>query len=82
MSLSNFDWKSEILTQDTVIDSFESEDSELNDFLFNAELAQTTEKPKQKELMQKGGEIFSALLDDGMQVSGTETTFEINSNIP
>jgi hypothetical protein len=35
MSLSNFDWKSEILTQDTVIDSFGNEDSELNDFLFN-----------------------------------------------
>jgi hypothetical protein len=28
--------------------------------------------------MQKGGEIFSELLDDGMQVSGTETSFEIN----
>jgi biotin operon repressor len=28
--------------------------------------------------LKKNGEIFSELLDDGMQVSGTETTFEIN----
>jgi GNAT superfamily N-acetyltransferase len=35
MSASNFDWKSEILTNDTKIGSFESEDEELNDFLLN-----------------------------------------------
>ena len=43
-----------------------------------SELSTTPEKSKQKSLMQKSGEIFSELLDNGMQVSGTETTFEIN----
>ncbi|MDR0367899.1 MAG: ORF6N domain-containing protein [Bacteroidales bacterium] len=43
-----------------------------------AELSQANDEPTQKSLMQKGGEIFSELLDDGMQVSGTETSFEIN----
>jgi hypothetical protein len=43
-----------------------------------SELVQTTKKPKQKSLMQKSGDFFFDLLDDGMQTSGTETTFEIN----
>jgi predicted GNAT family N-acyltransferase len=34
-SVEDFDWKSEILTEDTVINSFESENEELNDFLIN-----------------------------------------------
>ncbi|MDR0370419.1 MAG: ORF6N domain-containing protein [Prevotellaceae bacterium] len=43
-----------------------------------AELSQTKDEPTQESLMQKSGEIFSELLDDGMKVSGTETSFEIN----
>jgi predicted XRE-type DNA-binding protein len=35
-------------------------------------------KSKQKELMQKSGEIFADILDDGLQVSDTETSFEID----
>jgi phage regulator Rha-like protein len=43
-----------------------------------AALAQTTEKPKQKSLMQKGGEIIAELLDDDMQVTEAETSIEVN----
>ncbi|GMO26097.1 MAG: hypothetical protein Pg6A_13330 [Termitinemataceae bacterium] len=35
-------------------------------------------KSKQKELMQKSGEIFADILDDDLQVSDTETSFEID----
>ncbi len=42
------------------------------------ELSQNPEKEEQKSLIQKGGEIFSELFNDGIQVSETETTFEIN----
>lgn len=35
-------------------------------------------KAKQKELMQKSGEIFADILDDDLQVSDTETSFEID----
>jgi len=43
-----------------------------------AELSQSPEQYKQKTLMQKGGDIIADLLDDGLQVTDTETTFEIN----
>jgi hypothetical protein len=43
-----------------------------------AALAETTEKPKQKSLMQKGGEIIAELLDDDMQVTEAETSIEVN----
>jgi hypothetical protein len=43
-----------------------------------AELSQSPEEFKQKTLMQKGGDIIVDLLDDGLQVTDTETTFEIN----
>ncbi|MDR3266665.1 MAG: ORF6N domain-containing protein [Tannerella sp.] len=43
-----------------------------------AALSETTEKPKQKSLMQKSGDIIAELLDDSMQVTDTETSFEIN----
>ncbi|MDR3273545.1 MAG: ORF6N domain-containing protein [Flavobacteriaceae bacterium] len=43
-----------------------------------AELSETTEKPKQKSLMQKGGEILAEILDDDFQVTDKETTMEIN----
>jgi hypothetical protein len=42
------------------------------------ELSETTDKPRQKSLMQRGSEILSSLIDDTMQVTGTETSFEIN----
>jgi hypothetical protein len=43
-----------------------------------AELSETTEKDKQKTLMQKGGELFAEILDDDLQVTDTETSLEIN----
>jgi hypothetical protein len=42
------------------------------------ELPRTASKAEQKELMQKSGEIFADILDDGLQVSDTETSFEID----
>jgi hypothetical protein len=42
------------------------------------ELSKTSGKTRQKSLMQKSGEIISELLDDGLQVTDTETSFEIN----
>ncbi|MDR3367190.1 MAG: ORF6N domain-containing protein [Prevotellaceae bacterium] len=43
-----------------------------------AALTQATEKPKQKSLMQKSGEIIAELLDDDMQVTEAETSIEVN----
>jgi hypothetical protein len=43
-----------------------------------AELSGTPEKDRQKSLMQKGGEIIAEILDDSLQVTDTETSFEIN----
>ena len=40
--------------------------------------ATVTEKEEKEELMQKGGEIISSILGDSLNVSETETTFEIN----
>ncbi|MDR1785945.1 MAG: hypothetical protein LBR23_05710 [Spirochaetaceae bacterium] len=42
------------------------------------ELSRTTEKPAQKMLAQKGGEIIAEILGDGFAASATETTFEID----
>jgi hypothetical protein len=42
------------------------------------EVSKTTSKPKRDELMQKSGNIIADILDDGMEVSGTETSFEID----
>jgi hypothetical protein len=42
------------------------------------ELSKAPGKTRQKSLMQKSGEIISELLDDGLQVTDTETSFEIN----
>jgi hypothetical protein len=44
-----------------------------------AALAQTTEKPKQKSPVQKGGEIIAELPDNDMQVTEAETGIEVNS---
>ena len=43
-----------------------------------AELSNTKDKFKQKNLMQQGGDILADLLDDEMQVSDSETTIELN----
>ncbi|MDR2472883.1 MAG: ORF6N domain-containing protein [Tannerella sp.] len=43
-----------------------------------SELSETTEKFKQKSLMQKGGEIIADILDDGLKTTDTETTIELN----
>jgi phage regulator Rha-like protein len=43
-----------------------------------SELPEASSKAKQKELMQKSGEIFADILDDGLHVSDTETSFEID----
>jgi hypothetical protein len=42
------------------------------------ELSKTPGKTRQKSLMQKSGEIISEILDDGLQITDTETSFEIN----
>jgi hypothetical protein len=36
------------------------------------------DEPEQKSLMQKSGEIIAELLDDGLSVSSSETTIELN----
>lgn len=43
-----------------------------------AELSNTKDSFKQKNLMQQGGDILADLLDDELQVSDSETTFELN----
>jgi hypothetical protein len=43
-----------------------------------AALSETTEKTKQKSLMQRGGDIIAEILDEDLQVTDTETSFEIN----
>jgi len=42
------------------------------------ELAKKTQEEEKKPLMQKSGEIISDILGDSLNVSETETTFEIN----
>jgi hypothetical protein len=43
-----------------------------------SELANTQEKETQKSLMQKGGELIADVLGKELQVSNTETSFELN----
>ena len=43
-----------------------------------AELSETSEELSQKSLMQKGGEIIADILGDGLQVTDSETSIEIN----
>ena len=43
-----------------------------------AELSECQDKIQQKSLMQKGGEIFSAILGDDLKVSDSETTVELD----
>jgi hypothetical protein len=42
------------------------------------ELAKVPDEQAQKTLMQKGGEIMSDLIDNDLNVTDTETSFEIN----
>jgi len=46
-----------------------------------SELSQIKDKDKQKTLMQKGGEIIAELLDNDLDVSETETSFEIDFSV-
>ena len=41
-------------------------------------LSETQEKDQQKALMQKSGEILADLLEDDLEISGDETTIELN----
>ncbi len=41
-------------------------------------LSTVQDKPAQKALMQKSGELISGLFDDDLQTKGTETTIELN----
>ena len=43
-----------------------------------AELSEARDQHKQKTLMHKSGEIISDILGDGLQVTDTETSIEIN----
>lgn len=42
------------------------------------ELSETTEKSKQKSLMEKGGNIISEILGDDLKTTDTETSIELN----
>jgi len=41
-------------------------------------LSTVQDKPAQKALLQKSGELISGLFDDDLQTKGTETTIELN----
>ena len=41
-------------------------------------LSETQEEDRQKALMRKSGEILADILDDDLEVSGEETTIEVN----
>jgi hypothetical protein len=41
-------------------------------------LSEAPDKDKQKSLMQRSGERIAEILDDGMEVTDTETSLEIN----
>ncbi len=43
-----------------------------------SELSETTEKSKQKSLMEKGGNIISEILGDDLKTTDTETSIELN----
>ena len=42
------------------------------------QIAQEPEEQKRKSLLEKGGEIMSAILDTDLEVSNIETSFELN----
>jgi hypothetical protein len=43
-----------------------------------AELSEIPEKPRQKSLMQRSGDIMAELLGNGLEVTDAETSLEIN----
>lgn len=43
-----------------------------------SELSETTDKSKQKSLMEKGGNIISEILGDDLKTTDTETSIELN----
>lgn len=43
-----------------------------------AQISETQDKKHQKALLQKSGEILADVLDDDLEVSGEETTIEVN----
>ncbi|MCL2291253.1 MAG: ORF6N domain-containing protein [Bacteroidetes bacterium] len=43
-----------------------------------SQLAKTEDEPTQKSLMQKSGEIIADILGDDLEITDTETTWEIN----
>ena len=43
-----------------------------------SQLSETEDKPMQKSLMQRGGEIITDLLGDNLEVTDAETSFELN----
>jgi hypothetical protein len=43
-----------------------------------SQLSKTEDEPTQKSLLQKSGEIITDLLDNDLEVTDTETTWEIN----
>jgi len=69
--------KSTQATQTTIsiIEAFEKL-SDLQEIV--VELSSDPDEPKQKSLVQKGGEIISDLIGDNLKTSDTETSFEIN----
>jgi len=42
------------------------------------QIAQEPEEQKRKSLLEKGGEIMSHILDDDLEISNIETSFELN----
>jgi hypothetical protein len=43
-----------------------------------SQLSKSPDKDKQKSLMQKSGEIIAELLDDSLEATESETSFEID----
>jgi hypothetical protein len=46
-----------------------------------SQISTVSSKSQQKSLMQKSGEIIADILDDGLEVSDTETSFEIDLSV-
>ena len=69
--------KSPVATQATftIIETF----SRLRDLSRNIrQLAEVPDKARQKTLMQRSGELMAEILDDDLQISDAETSFELN----
>jgi len=69
--------KSERATRTTIaiIDTF----AKINELTRNInQISRTKSEEAKNKLLQKSGEIIAEILDDNMQVKGTETTIELN----